>query len=92
VYLTRRATQLINNLRLYKVVQPYYKLRDAVITTLERSLSFRTRELYYSAETKIFKLVEDKVVINKLANSCYLRELCVKVFYRVRHTLANANA
>jgi hypothetical protein len=92
VYLTRRATQLINNLRLYKVVQPYYKLRDAVITTLERSLSFRTRELYYPTETKIFKLVENKVVINKLGNSCYLRELCVKVFYSVSNTLANANA
>jgi hypothetical protein len=92
VYLARRAIQLINNLSLYKVVQPYYKLRDAVVTTLERSLSFRTRELYYSAETKIFKLVESKVVINKLANSYYLKGLCVKVSYRVSNTLANANA
>jgi hypothetical protein len=92
VYLTRRATQLINNLRLHKVVQPYHKPRDAVVTTLERSLSFRTRELYHPAETRIFELAEGEVVVNEPANSCYLKGLYVEVSYRVSNTLANADA
>lgn len=51
MYLARRATQLIEDLRLHKVVQPYHKLRNAYATTLERLLSFRIREMYYPAES-----------------------------------------
>jgi hypothetical protein len=92
VYPTRRAMQLVNNLRLHKVVQPYHKPRNVVVTTLGRLLSFRTRELYYLAKTRIFKLAEGEVIVNELANSCYLKRLYVEVSYRVSNTLANANA
>jgi hypothetical protein len=53
MHLARRATQLINNLRLHGVVQPHHKLRNACATTPERLLSFRIRELYHPAKSSI---------------------------------------